>query len=281
MQSARHLFLHPGAYMKPRVLAGTEAYGKLAGVKGLWMRIKNAQELFGPQAPRPNKIHGGRYEVKVRGRTWRGQLTDLNIMLRLHPDGSWELAIGSGYLFVGLYPFEGDGDVCEALPDAASERQRQERVQLAHELAVEAFAQVVARTYDLDIDVDAVLVGKDSRIDIPSKGCIRSWTPDDRELRTLLPTSSGGVAIVHGGGNTGTATKSLFIGTVDATFARSLDVSPPVDSGVLAERYEALRASLRRTREDLPAGRWQALEEGLNEAIASARSPRKTAAKVA
>lgn len=47
LHMAKHIFLHPGAYMAPHVLQGTEAYGKLAGVKGLWMRIKNAQDLFG------------------------------------------------------------------------------------------------------------------------------------------------------------------------------------------------------------------------------------------
>jgi glycine/D-amino acid oxidase-like deaminating enzyme len=124
LHAAKHIFLHPGAYMDPQVLAGTEAHGKLAGVKGLWMQIKNAQKLFG-KAPRPNKIHGGKYSVQWGDRTYTGQMCDLNVMPKHNIDGNWELVIGSGYLFVGTYPFEGDSIMGQPLPDAIAEADRQ------------------------------------------------------------------------------------------------------------------------------------------------------------
>lgn len=272
---AKHLFLHPGAYMKPQVLQETAAYGKLAGVKGLWMRIKNAQTLFG-NAPRPNKIHGGKYSVQLGGRTFTGQICDLNVMPKHNSDGSWELVIGSGYLFVGTYPFEGDSIMGQPLPDAIAEADRQTQIKFVEELAIRAFAQVVSRVYDFNIDVDAVLAGTHDCIDLPSKGCIRSWSPDDRELRVLLPTTLGGVAIVDGGGNTGSTTKAPFVSETAIRFTQSLDAvdAKPelLDLQELQTRYERIRASLRRTKEDLPASQWQQLENTLNDVIEAAQS---------
>jgi hypothetical protein len=272
---AKHLFLHPGAYMSPQVLEGTAAYGKLAGVKGLWMRIKNAQTLWG-QAPRPNKIHGGKYSVQMGDRTYTGQICDLNVMPKHNPDGSWELVIGSGYLFVGTYPFEGDAVLGQPLPDAIAEADRQTQIQFVEELAIRAFAQVVSRVYDLNLDLDTVLAGTHEFIDLPSKGCVRSWTPDDRELRVLIPTALGGVALIDGGGNTGSTTKAPFVSKTAIRFAESLDGEAAHSSDVslqeLQTRYEHIRASLRRTQDDLPAAQWQRLEDALNDAIQVAQS---------
>lgn len=273
---AKHLFLHPGAYMNPDVLENTAAHGRLAGVKGLWMRIRNAQSLFG-RAPRPNKIHGGRYQVEMGDRTFTGQICDLNVMPKHNPDGSWELVIGSGYLFVGTYPFEGDAILGQPLPDAIAEADRQTQIQFAEELAIRAFAQVVSRVYQVEIDVDAVLAGTHPFIDLPSQGCIRSWTPDDRELRVLLPTMLGGVTIIDGGGNTGSTTKAPFVSKTAVRFAQSVDM---YDAEVemhnlqnLQTHYEQLRASLRRTKDALPTSRWQQLEDALNDAVKLAQSP--------
>jgi glycine/D-amino acid oxidase-like deaminating enzyme len=272
---AKHLFLHPGAYMNPQVLHGTAAHGKLAGVKGLWMRIKNAQTLFG-NAPRPNKIHGGKYGIQLGDRTFTGQICDLNVMPKHNSDGSWELVIGSGYLFVGTYPFEGDSIMGQPLPDAIAETDRQTQIKFVEELAIRAFAQVVSRVYDLNIDVDSVLAGTHDYIDLPSKGCIRSWTPDDRELRVLVPTTLGGVTIVDGGGNTGSTTKAPFVSKTAIYFTQSLDAldTKPelLDLNELQARYEQIRASLRRTKENISSSQWQRLEDALNEAIKSAQS---------
>ena len=41
--------------------------------------------------------------------------------------------------------------------------------------------------------------------------CVRSFTPDDAELDVALPTEYGGVALLEGGGNTGTTNKAPFI----------------------------------------------------------------------
>ncbi|TVQ25835.1 MAG: FAD-binding oxidoreductase [Leptolyngbya sp. DLM2.Bin15] len=271
---AKHIFLHPGAYMDPQVLAGTPAYGKLAGVKGLWMRIKNAQNLF-DHAPRPNKIHGGKYDIQVGNRTFKGQVCDLNIMPKHNSDGSWELVIGSGYLFVGTYPFEGDSSMGSPLASPVAEADRQTQIQFMEELAIRAFAQVVSRIYDLDIDVDSVMAGTHHYIDLPSKGCIRSWTPNDRELSVLLPTALGGVTIIDGGGNTGSTTKAPFISKTAIKFTQILDqaeVKPVrLDAEELQTTYHQVRASLRRTKDNLPASQWQRLENELNEAIAAAQ----------
>jgi glycine/D-amino acid oxidase-like deaminating enzyme len=275
LHMAKHIFLHPGAYMDPHVLQGTEAYGKLAGVKGLWMRIKNAQTLFG-KAPRPNKIHGGKYSVQLGDRTFKGQICDLNIMPKHNSDGSWELVIGSGYLFVGTYPFEGDSILGQPLPDDIAEAERQTQIQFVEELAIRAFAQVVSRVYDLEIDVDAVMAGTHDYIDLPSQGCVRSWTPNDRELSVLLPTALGGVTIIDGGGNTGSTTKAPFVSKTAIKFTQFLDqteVKPGhLDTEELKASYHQIRASLRRTKEDLPTSQWQRLEDALNEAIAAIQS---------
>jgi glycine/D-amino acid oxidase-like deaminating enzyme len=276
LHSAKHIFMHPGAYLHPNVLEGTEAYGKLAGVKGLWMRIKNAQERFGDAryAPRPNKIHSSRYEVTLAGKTYRGQITDLSIMPKFNPDGTWELIISSGFIFVGVYPFAGDARL-GALPDPAAEKQRQQQIKLIEELALRAFAQVVSKVYDLPIDVEAVLEGYDRHIDIPARGCVRSWSPDGRELRVIQPTTAQGILLIEGGGNTGTTTKAPFIAKTAVSFARSLDASEVGSLSLtvkqLTARYEAIRQELRKTSAQLPPHHWYLLEQTLNQAVNTAK----------
>jgi len=265
LHTSKHIVFHTGAYAKPALFAGTPAYGKLAGVKGLWMRIKQAERLFGCPVPRPNKIHGGKYELCLNGRSYRGQIADLNIMPKVNADGSWDLVIGSGYLFVGIYPFEADLEMGEARSDQAREMARLAQVQLAEELALRAFVQVVSQVYHLEIDIDAVIAGQDEWIDLPSKGCVRSWTPDDQELRVILPTTSGGIAFIDGGGNTGSTTKAPFISKTLVTLLQSLAVAAPQSAiPTLAERYEAIRCQLRKRAEEITTERWQTLEDALN-----------------
>lgn len=255
VHSAKHIFLHPGAYMKPEVLEGTGAHGKLAGVKGLWMRIKNAQDLLNIKSPpRPNKIHGGRYEVAVRGSKYTGQICDLNVMPKIHADGTWELVIGSGYIFVGTY----DDDTYE---------ESYENIGFSEELAIRAFAQIVSKIYDIPIDCDKVLKGTHEYIDLPSKGCVRSFTPDDKELRVIIPTQGGGILVIDGGGNTGSTTKAPFISATGVNFIESIDQTGMGEQKEIEERYEETRAQLRKSRQQLGKEDWQRLEDDLNDAI--------------
>ncbi|GAB4152402.1 MAG: hypothetical protein Fur0046_32010 [Cyanobacteria bacterium J069] len=78
-------------------------------------------------------------------RTFTGQICDLNVMPKRNRDGSWELVIGSGDLFVGTYPFEGNSIVRQPLPAAIAEGDRQTQIRFVEELAIRAFAQVVSR----------------------------------------------------------------------------------------------------------------------------------------
>jgi hypothetical protein len=77
----------------------------------------------------------------VGDRSYCGQLVDLNMMPQVHADGSWNLIIGSGYLFVGLYPFQGNRQPGIPLSDPIAE-QRQAQIGLAEELVLRAFMQV-------------------------------------------------------------------------------------------------------------------------------------------
>jgi len=96
------------------------------------------------------------------------------------------------------------------------------------------------------------------------------------DARVLLPTALGGVTIIDGGGNTGSTTKAPFVSKTAIKFTQFLDqteVKPGhLDTEELKTCYHQIRASLRRTKEDLPTSQWQGLEDVLNEAIAAAQS---------
>jgi len=265
---SRHYVLHPGAYSEPELLAQTPAQNRLAGVKGLWLRLKGADRLLGvTQAPRPCKIHGPKAPLQYQGQTYPGQVTDLNVMAKA-PTGDWaegwDLVIGSGYLFQGFFPGPGSSEL------ARSEA-----------LALGAIVQVVNQVYGLDLDLETVLGDGDPRVDRPSAGCLRSWSPDDRELRDLLPTAAGGALIIHGGGNTGSTTKAPFTSQVALQFLQKLDYAQgyggdrppnsdpptpehhPLPIDRWAETYETLRRNHRTSPADCPPAHWQALEQQL------------------
>lgn len=268
---ARHYLLHPGAYGDPQLLAGTPAQGQLAGVKGIWLRLKNAGDRLGwPHPPRPCKIHYAPDPLHHHGHPYPAQVTDINAMAHCH-GGTWDLICGSGYGFVGVYPGEGDGDPPQA-PQDAQGRQQQRTAQTAEALMVQALVEVVQRVYGLDLDAQAILGGTDPQVDLPSRGCLRSWTPDDRELRTLLPTTTGGLLVIHGGGNTGSTTKAPFISQVALALAHHWDDQPPPWAS-LAATYEALRQRHRKTPQHLPPTQWQQLEDNLHRAIVAQGYP--------
>ncbi len=145
---AKHYWMHTGAYSDPEYYRGTDAYGKLAGVKGYWMRIKNANEvLHCPEPPKPNKIHGGKYPLMKDGENVLTQVADLNCMPVIKCDGSWDLIIGSGYNFVGVYPFEG-------IVDSPECKRSQDRI-------YRAFIEVAKRVYGLShLNTDKILKGE-------------------------------------------------------------------------------------------------------------------------
>ncbi|MGA1264719.1 MAG: FAD-dependent oxidoreductase [Prochlorothrix sp.] len=318
---SRHYVLHPGAYSEPGLLAQTPAQNRLAGVKGLWLRLKRADRLLGiTQPPRPCKIHGPKAPIQYHGQTYPGQVTDLNVMAKA-PTGDWaegwDLVIGSGYLFQGFFPWPESSGCAEnspELPDSVAlsstaaerselarsqpERSDLEQAELARSeaLALGAIVQVVNQVYGLDLDLETVLGDGDPRVDRPSAGCLRSWSPDDRELRELLPTAAGGALIIHGGGNTGSTTKAPFTSQVTLQFLQKLDYSldcegdrapvvgippnPPLEEGDKrnssfsgsplpidrwAETYETLRRNHRTSPADCPPAHWQALEQDLTQ----------------
>ena len=87
----------------------------------------------------------------------------------------------------------------------------------------------------------------------------------------MIPTALGGVAIVDGGGNTGSTTKAPFISKTAIQFTQTLDAETTkpecLDVNELQTHYEQIRASLRRTKEDISSDQWQQLEDSLNQAI--------------
>jgi hypothetical protein len=191
-------------------------------------------------------------------------MCDLSAMPHLRGDGRWDLDIGRGYLVAGIYPFEGDSRWFQPdlTPPAAAQRQAQ--LQQSETLVLRAIAQTVTQIYGLDIDLERVQAGRDPHIDLPSQGCLRSWSPDDRELREILPTTAGGALLIEGGGNTGSATKSPFLAQVAVNFWQSLDRDPDSPS-TWAARYEAIRTQHQRTERDLTVEDWQHLETRLCE----------------
>jgi hypothetical protein len=80
---------------------------------------------------------------------------------------------------------------------------------------------------------------------------------------------------VDGGGNTGSTTKAPFISKTAIRFVQALDAAHvQLDSSRLDDlrsHYEQIRASLRRTKDDLPVSEWQHLENTLNTAIKAAQ----------
>ncbi len=90
-----------------------------------------------------------------------------------------------------------------------------------------------------------------------------------------MPTFHGGVAIIDGGGNTGSTAKAPFVSQTAIRFTQSLDRADAEPGSVnlkeMESHYEQIRVSLRRTSEDLPPSEWQRLEDELNDALNAAQ----------
>ncbi|HEY0110993.1 MAG TPA: FAD-dependent oxidoreductase [Fibrella sp.] len=273
---ARHFLFHGGAYLQPGLFKGANADQHLCGMKGFWAHItgKTAEKLIRGMGltPKACKIHGGKMPVTVDGETYLSQVADLNVqpvvLEKENGETEYILCIGSGYLFVGTYPFEGDTDVPK---NYTQSKERIRAIQKSERLAVAGFWEVVKRVYDIDISLDDCLARKHADVKILAKGCIRSWSVDDQELRLVQKTLQGGVMLVHGGGNTGSTTKSMFESEVAMQFIAEIDTADPV--GDLARHYEGVRKSLRSDADKLNTESWLYLEEVLNAALFSFAEP--------
>lgn len=228
---ADNYVLHLGAYCAQDLLRETPAHGKLAGVQGFWVRwrglsSRDLEELGGL----PVKIHGG---ITVLG-TKKRPVVDLNVNIVSNCDGSTELLVGGGYNFVGFSGFETSAD--------------------AEEIAKSEIHRVLAEVYG-----DFFGKFSNGEVETVARSCVRSWVPDDRELDINLPTEKGGLAMIHGGGNTGTTAKAAFIARSVVAKLRA------VRRGESLEPIELLRkrASLSASRIDVQVQDWQDLEDGL------------------
>ncbi|RAJ91045.1 hypothetical protein LX87_05386 [Larkinella arboricola] len=269
VHEAKYFLFHGGAYMQTGLLPGDFAHPPVCGMKGFWAHItgKTAEKIISGMglSPKACKIHGGKMPITVDGQEYVSQVADLNVqpVILTKPNGETEytVCIGSGYLFVGTYPFEGDTDVPKS---SAQSQERINAIRKAEKLAIAGFWEVVRRVYDLEVSFEACLARSHPDVKILEKGCIRSWSVDDRELRLVQKTRQGGVMLVHGGGNTGSTTKSMFESVVAMNFINQLDATHSV--GELAKLYENVRKSLRTQAAGLNSESWVTLEEILRSA---------------
>lgn len=176
--SAHHYSLHPGAYDSGLLFSETGADKQIAGVAGGWisMPMPTGMEL-------PVKIHDGKHEINGVKRP----VVDLNLNPVTGEDGKKLLIIGGGYLFVGVSPID--------LPDDAR------NLMLAE----------IHRVTELYLGPAYREAKRNGLIQESKRICIRSFTPNDAELDVVLQTTSGGLATLEGGGNTGTTTKAPWI----------------------------------------------------------------------
>ena len=232
---ARHYVLHPGAYSHAEILRQTPAHGKLAGVEGFWVRWsgltpRDLESLGGL----PVKVHGGITIIDGQPRP----VVDLNINVTIHEDHSIDLLVGGGYSFVG----------------SAQDADGFERSNVAENIAKEEIHRVLQAVYG-----EFYHRFGEARIETVAKGCVRSWTPDDRELDVNLTTDRGGLAMIHGGGNTGTTAKAMFIAHYIVEKIKTLQ-NEVTETQTL---WQQLRYDLTKPSSGLRAREWQALEDRL------------------
>ncbi|MGH7882294.1 MAG: hypothetical protein ACREN8_05240 [Candidatus Dormibacteraceae bacterium] len=97
-------------------------------------------------------------------------------------------------------------------------------------------------------------------------GCKRSYTPNDQELDVNLPTTSGGVCMIHDGGNTGSTAKSPFIAHYIVQKMRMF--SAIVMGGeTMRENFSGLRQQLAKTVEQVPSHRWKELSTTISDLL--------------
>lgn len=263
---ANHYVFHTGAFAGPELFGSIpKAYNKLAAVEGYWITIKNAKTLVAGMGNKPNKVHGKKSLEEILGmidansaKIYRRRFKELGVNekrlcdiapivdfnnMPIIKNGETLLGVGSGYVFKGVAERGKDGKVIfEDNPSSGL------FVLTVMELWLEA------------------LHGKEllstGSIVIHPIGCKRSFTPTDQELDVNLQTESGGLCMIHDGGNTGSTTKSPFIAKyilekmkIASTY--SMDAK---NAGVFSE----IRKGLSKSAYQVPTHRWEELSRILN-----------------
>jgi hypothetical protein len=99
------------------------------------------------------------------------------------------------------------------------------------------------------------------------EGCKRSWTFDVAELDVNLPTASGGLCMIHDGGNTGSTTKAPFISACVLRKIATCSGQPQS----LAQRCHDVRKEMGKTAVQIGRARWQEPTQSLGRAVGMAR----------
>ncbi len=271
---ARHYVFHTGAFAGPELFEFIpEAQNKLAAVEGYWITIENADALVEGMGGKPNKVHGKKNLEEILGMVdensaaiYRTHFKDLGVdenhlrdiapivdfnNMPIRKNGKTLLGVGSGYVFKGVAERGKDGKV------VFEDNPNSERFVLAvMELWLEALH-------------GKTLLSK-GKLVIHPKGCKRSYTPNDQELDINLPTTSGGVCMIHDGGNTGSTTKSSFIANYIVEKMRMVSRSE-MDLETMHNAFLELRQKLAKTAEQVSTSRWKELSAMLNREIENGR----------
>ncbi|MBI3573575.1 NAD(P)-binding protein [Candidatus Kaiserbacteria bacterium] len=260
LHTADNYAFHTGAFVGPELFESIpQAHNKLAAVEGYWITVENADALVQGMGGKPNKVHGKKSLAEMLGMVnadsaaeYKQRFENLGVNIDnlasiapivdfnnmpINKDGKWVLGVGSGYVFKGL-----------------AERGKSGKVVFRDHSQSEPFVLAV-----MELWLEA-LHGKEllGEMVIHPVGCKRSYTPDDKELDVNLPTTSGGICMIHDGGNTGSTTKSPFIAKYIVEKMKKAS-SEVMDGKAMQETFPILRESLGKTPEEIPASRWKEL----------------------
>lgn len=173
-----HYSLHLGAYDSAGLMEDVDPEADICGVAGAWLILPKPKGPF-----LPLKVHDGQHEVGGK----LMPVVDLNINPARNAREEEILIIGGGYLFVGKAPF--------TIPSAARELMLSE----------------IHRVTELTLGSAYREAKESGQIFSSEKICVRSFTPADNELNSTIPTASGGVMTIGGGGNTGVTAKAAWV----------------------------------------------------------------------
>jgi glycine/D-amino acid oxidase-like deaminating enzyme len=270
---ADHYAFHTGAFAGPELYDNVEgARNRISAVEGYWITIANAKHLVQAMRNTPTKIHGkatlasllgmlgrmaaDRYQARLAEigvssdrLTAIAPIVDFNNMPVRLP-GSVAVGISSGYVYKGLGERDGATGAV-VFPDV-------ERAE-AFTLIVMELWQEALHGYEM--------LRYGTEIVRHRRGCKRSWTFDDVELDVNLPTASGGLCMIHDGGNTGSTTKAPFI---SAYVLQKIATCAGWQQS-LAQRCHDLRERMGKTAAQVPPHQWQALTHWLGRAVDMAR----------
>jgi hypothetical protein len=178
-------------------------------------------------------------------------IVDFNNM-PIRKNGEIALGVGSGYVFKGIGERGKDGKV--VFEDHSKSG---EFVLAVMELWLEALH-------------GKSLLSRGKMIVHPI-GCKRSYTPDDQELDVNIPTTLGGVCMIHDGGNTGSTTKSAFIAKYILEKMHTASTSK-LDREEMRTIFSDLRLELAKTAEHIPERRWKKLSQTLQKKIEESKN---------